>query len=81
MRRRRRRSEYWSAIRRRSRQADRQVAGDLGDVSVLRIDLDNPFGADLGDDKHSIRPERDALGHLQVLGDDGPLAVDSTFDT
>src|SRR5260370_24354750 len=59
----------------RSRQPDRQIAGDFGDVSVLRIDFDNPFGADLGHDQFAVRRERDALRHLQVLGDPGFFAV------
>jgi hypothetical protein len=34
--------------------ADRQIAGDLGDGAVLRIDLDNALGADLGDNKLAV---------------------------
>jgi len=36
------------------RQADRQIAGDLFDVCVLRIDFDDPFGADLGHDQFAL---------------------------
>src|SRR5882724_4099990 len=75
--RRRRRSECWSAVRPVRRQPDRQIAGDLGELSGLRIDLDNPLGADLGHDQFAIGRQRDAFGHFQVLGDNGFLAIAS----
>ena len=39
------------------------------------IDLDNPFGADLGHDQFAVGRQRDAFRHFQVLGDHGFLAV------
>ena len=51
MRRPRRRSECQSGSPSRTHKPDRQIPGDIGDVSVLRIDPDNPLGAGLGQDQ------------------------------
>src|SRR5229473_209722 len=60
---------------RRTGQPDRQIAGDFGELSGLRIEFDNPFGADLGHDQFAVGRQRDAFGHFQVLGEDGLFAV------
>ena len=75
MRRRRHRSEYWLAIRPARPAARSADCRRSGRVSVLRIDLDNPSGADLGHDQFAVARQRDALRHFKVLGDLGFLAV------
>src|SRR5712672_632832 len=66
----RRRSGCWSAVHPATGKADRQIARDRGKLSGLRIDFDNPFGADLGNDQsRAPRGEGDVQGIL-VLTDD-----------